>query len=178
MICTNGMLVAPSNHILSCSSVNPCISPLHITESSGLPQQSRLLYVGSETKKRTEVIALPQLEGYKDPLRKAKREIHSNTRRVYSTSPVRRKGRCNPKWEVCASREWDGNIVTLQAFLQRRSDNIPRREGNTSRRECNNVLRKEITRFKKVWKYLVSQTFCRLEKKVLIFFFFERYRYI
>ncbi|CAG8607788.1 2111_t:CDS:1 [Funneliformis caledonium] len=142
MTCTNGMLVAPSNHILSCFSVNPCISPLHITENSGLPQQSRLLYVGGETKMRTEVIALPQLEGYKDPLRKAKREIHSNTRRVYSTSPVRRKGRCNPKWEVCASREY-GNIVTLQAFLQRRSDNIARREGNI-------VLRKEITRFKKV----------------------------
>lgn len=61
-------MVAPSNHISSCSLVNPCISPLHITKNSGLPQQSWLLYVGGETKKRTEIIALPQLEGYKDLL--------------------------------------------------------------------------------------------------------------
>jgi hypothetical protein len=85
-MCTNGILVAPFNYISSCSSVNPCISLLHIMENFGLLQQLQLLYDNNETKKRTEVIALSQLEGYNNPLKKAKKKIHSNIRRYSATS--------------------------------------------------------------------------------------------
>src|SRR4051794_6296205 len=45
--------------------------PLYIaTTHNGEFRPSTTITISGETKKRTEVIALPQLEGYKDPLRK------------------------------------------------------------------------------------------------------------
>jgi hypothetical protein len=47
--------------------------PLYIaTTHNGEFRPSTTITISGETKKRTEVIALPQLEGYKDPLRRRK----------------------------------------------------------------------------------------------------------